>query len=79
MADGPTIQRASERALQRGMTLNKVLALVVEFRQHNQHTPAVLMGYLNPLEAMGYAEFAAAAQAAGRRGVDRGLSTGRSR
>lgn len=69
MADGPTIQRASERALQRGMTLNKVLALVAEFRQHNQHTPVVLMGYLNPLEAMGYAEFAAAAQAAGVDGV----------
>lgn len=48
-----------------GMTLNKVLALVAEFRQHNQQTPVVLMGYLNPLEAMGYAEFAAAAQAAG--------------
>ena len=69
MADGPTIQRASERALQRGMTLNKVLALVAEFRQHNQQTPVVLMGYLNPLEAMGYAEFAAAAQAAGVDGV----------
>ena len=65
MADGPVIQLASERALAQGMSLQGVLALVADFRQTNSNTPIVLMGYLNPLEAMGYATFAAAAQQAG--------------
>jgi len=69
MADGPTIQRASERALAKGMTLNKVLALVSEFRQTNTATPVVLMGYANPIEAMGVDTFATAAQQAGVDGV----------
>jgi len=69
MADGPTIQRASERALARGMSLKKVLALVADFRKSNDTTPVVLMGYANPIEAMGVDTFAAAAQAAGVDGV----------
>lgn len=69
MADGPTIQRASERALAKGMTLRKVLALVVEFRKTDSRTPVVLMGYANPIEAMGLDKFAAAAAQAGVDGV----------
>ncbi|MDD2884552.1 MAG: tryptophan synthase subunit alpha [Dechloromonas sp.] len=69
MADGPTIQRASERALARGMTLRKVLQLVVDFRQTDHSTPVVLMGYANPIEAMGLEKFAAAASTAGVDGV----------
>ncbi len=69
MADGPTIQRASERALARGMTLRKVLQLVVDFRQTDKQTPVVLMGYANPIEAMGLEKFATVAAAAGVDGV----------
>ena len=69
MADGPTIQRASERALAKGMTLRKVLALVVEFRRTDGKTPVVLMGYANPIEAMGLEKFAVAAAQAGVDGV----------
>lgn len=69
MADGPVIQRASERALVHNVGLRDVLAMVAEFRQHNATTPVVLMGYLNPVEAMGYAEFAQAARAAGVDGL----------
>ncbi len=69
MADGPTIQRASERALAKGMTLRKVLSLVVEFRKADSKTPVVLMGYANPIEAMGLEKFAAAAAQAGVDGV----------
>jgi tryptophan synthase alpha chain len=69
MADGPTIQRASERALARGMRLRKVLELVIEFRKSDTTTPIVLMGYANPIEAMGLDRFAAAAAAAGVDGV----------
>ena len=69
MADGPTIQRASERALAKGMTMKKVLALVSDFRQSNSATPVVLMGYANPIEAMGIEPFAKAAREAGVDGV----------
>lgn len=69
MADGPTIQRASERALARGMSLKKVLEIVVAFRALDQATPIVLMGYANPIEAMGAETFAQAAEAAGVDGV----------
>ena len=69
MADGPTIQRASERALAKGMSLRQVLTMVAQFREKNTATPIVLMGYANPIEAMGVARFAAAAQAAGVDGV----------
>lgn len=50
MADGPVIQKASERALARGIGLDQVLAMVRAFRQHNDSTPVVLMGYANPVE-----------------------------
>jgi tryptophan synthase alpha chain len=69
MADGPTIQRASERALAKGMKLRKVLELVVEFRKVDATTPVVLMGYANPVEAMGLEKFAAAGSTAGVDGV----------
>lgn len=69
MADGPVIQRAAERALAGGMTLRGVLALAAEFRQKNQHTPLVLMGYLNPIHKMGYTAFAQAAADVGVDGV----------
>ena len=69
MADGPTIQRASERALAQGMTLRKVLELVSKFRQVNSDTAVVLMGYANPIEAMGIENFAKAAREAGVDGV----------
>jgi tryptophan synthase alpha chain len=58
MADGPTIQRASERALKHGVTLHDVLDMVAEFRRSNTSTPIVLMGYGNPIEAMGWETFA---------------------
>jgi len=57
MADGPTIQRASERALKQGMSLRGVLEMVAEFRRSNDTTPVVLMGYGNPIEAMGWEVF----------------------
>lgn len=69
MADGPVIQRASERALAHKMSLRRTLAIAMEFRRTNQHTPVVLMGYLNPIEAMGYEEFANAAARAEIDGV----------
>ncbi|NMG44637.1 tryptophan synthase subunit alpha [Aromatoleum toluvorans] len=69
MADGPTIQRASERALRNGMSLRKVLAQVADFRTRNADTPVVLMGYANPIEAMGVERFVFAASEAGVDGV----------
>ncbi len=58
MADGPVIQRASERALKHLVTLHQVLDWVAEFRKRNVLTPIVLMGYGNPIEAMGWETFA---------------------
>jgi len=69
MADGPVIQRASERALANGVSLRHVLAMVAQFRESNRGTPVVLMGYANPIEAMGAARFAQAAREAGVDGV----------
>lgn len=69
MADGPVIQRASERALARGVTLTSVLALVRRLRERNAATPLVLMGYANPVEAMGLERFADTARDAGVDGV----------
>ena len=69
MADGPVIQRSGERALKHGVGLNDVLRMVGEFRRADSATPIVLMGYANPIEAMGVAKFAAAAKAAGIDGV----------
>ena len=68
-ADGPVIQRASERALKLKVSLRKVLEMVTEFRQTDRNTPVVLMGYANPIEAMGRQNFAALAQRAGVDGV----------
>lgn len=65
MADGPVIQRSSERALRRGVSLTQVLTMVTRFREQDPVTPVILMGYLNPIEAMGYDRFAEQAQVAG--------------
>ena len=69
MADGPVIQRSSERALARGAGLAHVLDCVRRFRGDDPATPIVLMGYLNPIEIHGVDAFAADAQAAGVDGV----------
>lgn len=68
-SDGPVIQRAIERSLARGTTLRKTLDLVAQFRETNKDTPIVLMGYLNPVEFMGYGKFVDAAVKAGIDGV----------
>ena len=64
-AEGPVIQLAHERALQHQTSLTDCLAMVAEFRQQDNETPVVLMGYLNPIEMMGYATFTEAAATAG--------------
>jgi tryptophan synthase alpha chain len=69
MADGPVIQRASERALLKGVGLRDVLDMVKKFRSTNQITPVVLMGYANPIERMGQEQFIQAASQAGVDGV----------
>lgn len=69
MADGPVIQRATERAIKQGVGLKQTLALVREFRSDDGATPVVLMGYANPIERMGRAVFAREAAAAGVDGV----------
>jgi tryptophan synthase alpha chain len=69
MADGPVIQRSSERALARGVGTAQVFEAVRAFRRDDADTPVVLMGYLNPVEMRGPAEYAAAAVAAGVDGV----------
>lgn len=69
MADGPVIQRSSERALAKGMNLKQTLACLAEFRRTDDATPVVLMGYLNPIEHMGMQSFAEQAEAAGTDGV----------
>src|SRR4051794_38375686 len=69
MADGPVIQRASERALANGVGLRHVLQFVSEFRATNQTTPVVLMGYANPIEHQGVPAFIQAAKQAGVDGV----------
>ncbi len=67
MADGPVIAKSHERAVAAGVSLRDVLALVRQFRQGNNTTAIVLMGYLNPIEVFGYQAFA---EAAGNSGVD---------
>jgi tryptophan synthase alpha chain len=57
MADGPVIQRASERALKHKVALRDVLQMVADFRSKDMETPVVLMGYGNPIEAMGWEKF----------------------
>jgi len=69
MADGPVVQRSGERALKHGVGLKDVLSLVRKFREKDKVTPVVLMGYANPIEAMGLEKFAAAAKSAGIDGV----------
>ena len=65
MADGPVIQRASERALLQHVGLRDVLAVVHDFRMRDRTTPIVLMGYANPIEALGVERFVKAAREAG--------------
>ena len=69
LAEGPPIQRAAQRALARGMTLQKTLDLVAAFRLSDTETPVILMGYANPLETPGYVAFARDAAAAGVDGL----------
>lgn len=69
MAEGPTIQKACERALEHNVSLHDVLAMVAEFRQTDSHTPIILMGYMNPVEIMGYDNFAKTAAEAGTDGL----------
>lgn len=65
MAEGPVIQLGHERALANGMSLRRVLDMVAEFRETDNDTPVVLMGYANPIERMGYDVFAQQASAVG--------------
>ena len=69
IADGPIIQRASERALKQGVNLGSCLNFVKEFRVKNTKTPIVLMGYMNPIEQYGWDQFADTASKAGVDGV----------
>jgi tryptophan synthase alpha chain len=69
MAEGPVIQRASERALALGVGMADVFAYVAEFRKTDRETPIVLMGYANPIEHMGLKVFGDRAKAAGVDGV----------
>jgi tryptophan synthase alpha chain len=69
MADGPVIQKASERALAKGIGMSQVLASVQAFRTKNDATPVVLMGYANPIERYGVERFITDAKAAGVDGV----------
>jgi len=69
MADGPVIQRSSERALKHGVSLKDVLKYVAEFRRTDNATPVVLMGYANPIERMGLEAFVKVAKASGVDGV----------
>ncbi|WP_297811787.1 tryptophan synthase subunit alpha [uncultured Methylophaga sp.] len=69
MCDGPVIQKACERALKNDVSIRHVLKMVKQFREKNSHTPIVLMGYANPIEAMGYGNFAEQAKEAGVDGV----------
>jgi tryptophan synthase alpha chain len=69
MAEGPVIQLAHERALVHHVSLTHVLQMASVFRETNQQTPLVLMGYANPIEAMGYVAFAQQAANAGVDGV----------
>ena len=69
MADGPTVQLACERALVHHTSLHDAIEMTAEFRKTDDVTPIVLMGYLNPLEAMGYEEFAIAASKVGVDGL----------
>jgi tryptophan synthase alpha chain len=69
MAEGPPIQRAAQRSLKQGFTVARTLEVARRFRQGDQSTPIVLMGYLNPVLSMGYARFAREAAESGIDGL----------
>ena len=69
MADGPVVQKAGERALARGIGMPQVLAVMRSFREQDERTPVVLMGYANPVERYGIERFAVDAATAGVDGV----------
>ncbi|MBW8734890.1 MAG: tryptophan synthase subunit alpha [Asticcacaulis sp.] len=69
MAEGPTIQRAAERALKAGTKIKDVFELVRRFREIDQDTPIILMGYMNPVEQRGYETWAAQMAEAGADGL----------
>jgi len=69
MADGPVIQAAAERSLVHNTSLHDVFSVVTEFRKTDDKTPIVMMGYLNPIEVMGYESFAQQAASCGIDGV----------
>jgi tryptophan synthase alpha chain len=69
MADGPVIQNACQRALDGGMTLDRVFDMVRSFRETDAETPLILMGYMNPIERRGLATFVEQAEAAGVDGL----------
>jgi tryptophan synthase alpha chain len=69
MADGPSIQKAAQRALKAGGSLKQALDLARGFREHDKDTPLILMGYANPIEQMGYETFAQAMSGAGADGA----------
>ncbi|CAG0906605.1 unnamed protein product, partial [Cyprideis torosa] len=69
MADGPTIQQSSLQALENGMSLRGTLEMLTAFRQENDETPVILMGYFNPVYKYGCEKFATDAKAAGADGL----------
>lgn len=69
MSEGPVIQKGHERALDNGISLRDVLDMVAEFRERDTSTPVVVMGYANPVERMGYGNFATACAEAGVDGL----------
>ena len=69
MAEGPPIQKAAQRGMKAGFSLRTTLALAAEFRAGDADTPLILMGYLNPIESLGYEAFAKAAAEAGIDGL----------
>ncbi|MGD8784383.1 MAG: tryptophan synthase subunit alpha, partial [Thioalkalispiraceae bacterium] len=69
MAEGPVIQHAMERALEHHVSLGQIIEMVRSFREKDTETPVLLMGYLNPVEVMGYEEFVNRATDAGVDGV----------
>jgi len=69
MADGPAVQASSLRALKAGATMARTLELVREFRKHDSKTPIVLMGYYNPIHAIGAADFVKRIASAGADGL----------
>lgn len=69
MADGPVIQKANEKALEQNVTILSVLEMVREFRINDINTPVILMGYLNPIEQLGYELFAELSEEVGVDGL----------